>query len=229
MKIKWGALVVAGRGKIGGHVGSRNSAGDYLRTKVTPVNPNTASQSLVRQRLTTISQSWRGLTDAQRQSFNAAVSDFARTDIFGDLKNPTGFNLYQRLNNNLAVIGATAITQAPVPSPVLAVIIGALSIDIGAGDASTLAISAAVPTATAMEISATPGLSQGKSFVKSEYRLIQVSAAAATSPIDIQAAYVAKFGTPAQFSKVFVQIKFINTLTGQSSTTQSTSTIVVST
>jgi len=229
MKIKWGALVVAGRGKIGGHVGSRNSAGDYLRTKVTPVNPNTSAQALVRNRLAVISQAWRGLTEDQRTSFNAAVSDFAKTDIFGDLKNPTGFNLYQRLNNNLSVVGATAITVAPRPEAVLTTVIGALAIDVGVGDAMTLATSGAVPAGTSMEIWGTPGLSPGKSFVKSEYRLLAVVAALGTSPFNLQSVITAKFGVPAVGSKVFAQIKFVNTTTGQASTTQSTSTIVVST
>lgn len=227
--MKFGALVVDGRGKIGGHVASKNRAGAYLRTKVTPVNPNTSDQSGARNRLTTISQGWRSLTAAQRASFNNAVSDFTKTDIFGDVKSPSGFNLYQRLNNNLSNVGAAAITLAPLPSAVPTVVIGALSIDVGAGDASELALSGAVPAGTAMQIWATPGLSAGISFVKSEYRLIQVEAAASSSPVDIQAAYEAKFGTPVAGQKVFVQIKFVNITTGQASTTQSASTIVLST
>lgn len=227
--MKFGALVVDGRGKIGGHVASKNRGGAYLRTKVTPVNPNTSAQSASRNRLTTLSQSWRGLTAAQRATFNAAVGDFSKTDIFGDVKNPSGFNLYQRLNNNLSNIGVAAINVAPLASAVDTVSIGALTIDVGAGDAMTLALSASVPAGTSLQIWATPGLSPGVNFVKSEYRLLQVAAAAATSPVDIQSAYEARFGVPVAGQKVFVQIKFVNATTGQASTTQSTSTLVVST
>ena len=39
MKIKFGSEVVDGRGKIGGHVYSKNKGGAYKRTKVTPSNP----------------------------------------------------------------------------------------------------------------------------------------------------------------------------------------------
>jgi hypothetical protein len=121
MKMKFGALVVAGSGKIGGQVASRNRAGAYLRTKSTPINPQTASQSAVRSRLASISQSWRDLTAAQRAAWNGSVSNFQKTDVFGDLRNPTGFNLYQRLNNNLVTIGKTEIQVPPVPSEVLSV------------------------------------------------------------------------------------------------------------
>ena len=48
MKIKWGALVVDGRGKLGGHVAAQNRGGSYLRTKVTPSNPQTTFQTGVR-------------------------------------------------------------------------------------------------------------------------------------------------------------------------------------
>lgn len=229
MKMKFGALVVDGRGKIGGHVASKNRAGAYLRTKVTPVNPQTAFQNTARARLTTLSQAWRDLTQDQRNAWNSAVLDFQKTDIFGDLKSPTGFNLYVRLNSNLDAIGAAAIDEPPLPSAVPTVDIGALTIDVGLGDTATLATSGAVPAGTAMQVWLTPGVSAGVNFVKSEYRLLQVFAAAAGSPHDIQAAQVARFGTPAEGTKVFAKIVFTNILTGQNSTQQSVSTIVVST
>ena len=115
MKMKWGALVVDGRGKIGGQVASKNRSGAYLRTKVTTVNPRSTSQISVRNRLAGLSQGWRGLSAANRAAWNGAVADFAKTNIFGDLVNPTGFNLYQRLNNNLLRIGESALSTPPHP------------------------------------------------------------------------------------------------------------------
>jgi hypothetical protein len=225
MKMKFGAIVVAGSGKIGGHVASKNRGGAYLRTKVTPVNPNTASQATVRTRLAGFSQDWKALTQAQRDAWNAAVQDFARTDIFGDIRNPTGFNLYQRLNNNLAQIGVAALTTPPGLESVDQVTIGTLILNL-TGPVGTLATSAAVPTGMTMVVDATPSLSPGVSFVKSEYRRIQTFAAAAASPHNIYAAYIAKFGAPVEGMKVFARISFINTTTGQSSPYQSTSAIV---
>jgi len=73
MKIKWGAIVVDGRNKIGGHVASKNRAGAYLRTKVTPVNPNTGYQAGVRNTLSTLSSGWRALEEAQRLQMLVSV------------------------------------------------------------------------------------------------------------------------------------------------------------
>jgi hypothetical protein len=74
MLAKFGAIVVDGRGKINGFVASRNTYGSYFRTKVTPANPNTTAQALVRGQFTAVSQAWRGLTSSQRLGwFNLAT------------------------------------------------------------------------------------------------------------------------------------------------------------
>ena len=44
MKAKFGSFIVDGRGKVNGHVISKNRAGSYIRTKVTPVNPRSTAQ-----------------------------------------------------------------------------------------------------------------------------------------------------------------------------------------
>ena len=225
MKMKFGALVVAGSGKIGGQVASRNRGGAYLRTKSTPVNPQTASQSAVRSRLASISQSWRDLTAAQRSAWNGSVSNFQKTDVFGDLRNPTGFNLYQRLNNNLVTIGKTEIQVPPVPSEVLSRILS--SVTSTAAAALGLVLSGNVPAGTSVKIFASPPLSAGVSFVKSEYRLITIAAAADTTPIDVSTEYVAKFGASIVGQKIFARITFVDDVTGLETPSQSASLVTI--
>lgn len=226
MKVKFGALVTEGRGKLGGHVASRNRSGAYLRTKVTPVNPETVYQTAVRNRLTGISQDWRGLTAEQRAAWNAAVENFAKTDIFGDLKNPSGNSLYQRLNNNLLIVGSAQITVPPLPSEVYAP--SALSL---AADLSSTTVTATyapvIPAGQAVKVYATPLMSAGVSFVKSEYRLIEVIVAADVSPYNLYPTWNAKFGLLVVGAKVFVKFVPVNSVTGQEGTALSASTIVV--
>lgn len=227
LKIQWGALVVAGRGKIGGQVASKNRSGSYMRNKVTPVNPRSASQTTVRNRLTNFSQAWRGLSEAQRAAWNAAVGDFSKTNIFGDSVQPTGFNLYQRLNNNLIRIGEAAINTPPAPAAITDIIIGALSAAAGAGTIS-LAYTAGADAGSEIEVWATPPVSAGVSFVKSEYRLIGQFTANAASPFNAAADYVAKFGsiTGKSGQKIFFKTVAVNVTTGQSGVPQSTSAII---
>ena len=214
MKIKFGAIVVDGRGKVGGHVASKNRGGSYLRTKVTPVNPRTTAQNAVRSRLTEIAQSWKALTAAQRAGWNAAVQDFQRTNIFGDIKTPSGFNLYQRLNLNLGKIGVAFIDDAPLPSDVQALTSLSLSVDTG-NDTVQLTFSPAIAAGQSFVVSATPPLSPGKSFVKSEFRDIAVLTNSDTSPASVFDAYFDKFGSAPAGTKVFVQLRGVNSVTGQ--------------
>lgn len=205
---------MAGSGKLGGHVASRNRGGAYFRTRVTPVNPSTTYQAAARALLTTISQSWRALTAAQRAAWNAAVQDFARTDVFGNLKNPSGFNLYQRLNNNLVTVGSAQITSPPLVDDVYAPT--SLSLAAAAGAGTMVATYAPViPAGQAVKLFATPPQSPGVSFVKSEYRLLEVIVAADVSPYDFDTSYTARFGAYAAGQKVFVKFVGVNSVTGQ--------------
>lgn len=226
MKIKFGALVVAGRGKIGGHVASRNRGGAYLRTKVTPINPSTEYQVNVRNRFAALSTAWRALTVAQRLAWNTAVSDFARTDIFGDLKNPSGFNLHQKLNNNLVNIGKAPILVPPLPEAVDSLATLSLAADF---TLQTMAITytAAIAADHSVMVFATPAISPGISFVKSEFRQFDVMVAADASPFSIEAEYIAKFGAiGAVDMQIFIQMVQVNWATGQAGIPQQAKAII---
>jgi len=224
MKAKFGSFIVDGRGKVNGHVISKNRAGSYIRTKVTPVNPRSASQLTARSRLAGQSVAWRGLTQVQRNSWIAAVKNFQKTNIFGDLKSPSGFNLFQRLNQNLLKSGQSVLTTAPNPTTVLTVIQGTLTCTVS-GSIVSQALSAAVPAGTTLVVRATPPLSAGINFVKSQLRVIATIPPATASPIVLTAAYAAKFGSFSAGQRIFVSIEFVNNTTGQNSVQQINSAI----
>lgn len=215
MKIKFGALVVAGRGKIGGHVASRNRAGAYLRTKVTPVNPQSLDQIACRNRLAGISTDWRDLTAAQRIAWNAAVSDYARTDIFGDIRNPSGFNLHQKLNNNLVNVAQAQITAPPLPESIDAFTSFSAAVDFTL-QTVTLTYAPVIAADHSALVLGTPAISPGITFVKSEFRQFDVMNAADASPYAISAEYIAKFGAVGAVGmKVFFKLIQVNWNTGQ--------------
>lgn len=225
--MKFGAIVTDGRGKIGGHVASKNRGGAYLRTKVTPANGQTTFQNAVRATFTTLSQGWRALTQGQRDAWNAAVTDFSRTNIFGDLINPSGINLYQRLNNNLLSIGEAAISTPPLPAAVGACVLLSATNAVAAGT-MTLVMDGAVPADTTVKIFATAPMSAGKSFVKSEYRQIGTMPAAEATPFNVKALYLAKFGSQGEVGqKVFFKLLPVNKVTGQAGAASSASVISV--
>lgn len=213
--MKFGAIVVDGRNKIGGHVASKNRAGAYLRTKVTPVNGRTSFQQNARNIFGSLSQSWRSLTQFQRDSWNAGTSAYAKTDIFGDLRNPTGLALFQRLNNNLVQFGQDPFAMCPAPEGIFVNPAISLTYD-RTGSVLTLKLLKATPEASIMKIAATPPLSAGKAFVKNEFRTLDYNSTDYSDGASIKTIYEAKFGSayPSN-TKIFVQVTVINTNTGQ--------------
>jgi hypothetical protein len=226
MKVKWGALMTDGRGKIGGHVASKNRGGAYLRTKVTPVNPQTSFQNTARNRVTTLSQAWRGLTATQQAAWNSAVSNWQKTDIFGDLKSPSGINLYVRLNANLSQIGVAAIATPPSPNTVVGPVTLALTATAGTPSLSLVYTATPVPAATTWIVRMTPQVSAGKSFVKSLFRNLTTIAPAGASPDNLLASYNTRFGTLVAGEKIFVEVIAISNTTGVKSTPVSTFVVV---
>ena len=226
MKIKFGAIVVDGRNKIGGHVVAKNRYGSYMRTKVTPNNPQTSYQINVRSRLAGISTAWRALTVAQRLAWNTAVGDYKRTDIFGDLRNPSGFNLHQLLNNNLLNIAKAVITVPPLPEAVDTFATLSIAADFTL-QTLTVTYTPAIAADHSVIVRATTAISPGINFVKSEFRQFDIMLTADASPFSIETEYIAKFGAiGAVDMKIFLQAHQINWNTGQAGLPMQASAII---
>lgn len=207
MKLKFGAIVTDGRGKIGGHVASKNRAGAYLRTKVTPSNPNTVAQVQARSILGSLSQMWQTLTDSQRSGWNDAVKEWGTTDIFGDIKNPSGINLFVKINANLISVGYPQLFDAPSKQIVPSVVItdGSLKIT---GDTLSIVFDNGSADGFRTLVRATPTLSAGVSFVKSQFRVIGSDDVAGSS-VSLVGAYGGKFSMPLVGANVYANVQFV--------------------
>jgi hypothetical protein len=224
MKIKYGAGIVDGSGKLNGWVASKNRGGSYMRTKVTPLNPSTTAQQNARGILGSLSTQWSQLTESQRLSFNNAVGDFSRTDIFGDIRNPSGINLYVKLNTNLINTGQAQISSAPAKEEILFSAITSIDMDVSA-QTGTIQLDNANLDGTTVLVFATPTLTNGTTFVKNRLRAIGFYEVDADL-IDFTAGYVAKYGAFALGANIVVGFRVI-TQTGQASPFQSQTASVV--
>lgn len=215
-KILFTAFMADARGKVAGSVFSKNRSGAYIRTKVTPTNPSTTSQSGARSRFTGFSQGWRGLTQDQRNAWRDATQNFPKTNQFGSIYYLSGSALYQSLNNTLQTVGGTPISDPPLPQEVAALVSISLTMAKGTPAASLVYSPTPVPADTAFMVFATQGVSAGIAYVKNQYRLIEVLDAADVSPANILASYTTKFGTvPNAGLKVYVKVVPVNKVTGQ--------------
>ena len=170
MKIKWGSIVVNGSGKLGGHVYSKNRGGNYVRTLATPSNPQTPFQQAGRAVFSGLTQGWSALSNTQRETWNNAVSNFERTDQFGDVRQLSGKGLYISLNKELLLVGKSQLTVAPTPGPIQFVpdYTPVLSTSAGTVDFGNPAIT----LSEGLVYAVTPVLTQGTSFVKNKLRIM---------------------------------------------------------
>lgn len=207
MKLKFGMIVTDGRGKLGGHVLSKNRAGAYARTKVTPSNPQTVAQSSARALFGSISQGWSGLTAIQRDAWNAAVADWQKTDIFGDLRSPSGKALYQRLNNQAATVGYSQSVLPPARQEMVSGVVSSVTIN---PTLATISLTGAFTGSDAtVQLSATPALSAGTSFVKNKLSVIYNVEADSFDSTDAFSGFLSKFGTISTGDNVYVAVKYV--------------------
>jgi hypothetical protein len=214
MKVLYTAMMADARGKLNGTVASKNRAGAYMRTKVTPVNRRTSFQTMIRAAFTAFTKAWSGtLTEAQRQAFTAFAHLHPITDIFGNKRLLDGKAMYISMNTALTNAGLALVTAPPTVTATGE--LGALTLvaTIAAGGTLTLATNeTGVDVTSKINVYSTPVQPNGVNFVKSQLRYIGNFASAGT-PYNIKADWIAKFGTfPTVASgKIFVAVQIITT------------------
>lgn len=214
-KIKFGMMMTDARGKLGGQVFSKNRSGAYIRTKVTPVNPQTVAQSAVRSNLGVLSSAWSALTASAIAAFNSAVEDWQTTDIFGDLKKPTGKNLFVKLNLNLLNNGLPVVQT--VPEKIQMPNLSDLTVE-KVEDEDTITISGLEARLSGVyQIEATPILPNGVSFVKNRLRVIASIPASSAFPLNVATQWNSKFGAITDGANVSFRVRYIGE-NGQAST-----------
>lgn len=197
----------------GNTTASHNRFGSYFRNRVTPVNPRTALQTLQRNALGGLSSDFRTLTAVQRLGWANLGAQVPRVDSLGQTFFMTGLQMFTSLGRNAISTGSSPLSNAPAletPSTLLSITPVATS---SLGGTFTVAWTPTpLGTSEKIVVEATGPISPGRNFVpRSSFRQVFVGAAASTSPADIKAAWVAKFGALSSSigMKVFVRIKVV--------------------
>lgn len=201
-------LDVPQSGSIAGSTSSRNRFGQYRRTRAIPVNPSSSYQGTQRARLSAASAAWRALTAAQRAGWNDLANGITRTNSLGQSYNMTGHMCFVSCYNNCAAAGNATLSDAPAlatpVTPLTAVITLTAAAFSIAYTATPLAAGVKLFTYVSLQRSA------GRAF-ENDFRLLAVSAAAAASPANVYAAYVARFGVPVVGNRIFVALRTFQT------------------
>lgn len=113
------------RGKLGQEVYARNSAGLYVRSLGSWVQPDTQRQVDARAAITALSQAWSGtLTEANRNSWRSYARRWPMPNTWGDLILTTGYNYFVRCNayryrQNTSIDFQAAPNAGPLSPPVV--------------------------------------------------------------------------------------------------------------
>ena len=216
-RVKFGAMMVDARGKLGGHVFTKARSGATVRTKVTPVNGQTVAQGIARNRLASLSQKWSTLTEAQRLAWNSLAASTGKTNVFGDTYFPSGKNLFVAINSNILLAGGAVKEDAPstITMPAITYFDGTIELDLG-NFALLTEVEGAIPLGTtAVYLASAPSSPGVFNFSGKQRVFYTLSADANPDPKDVYNAYVAKFGALDLGKKVSVQVFFVTTSTGQ--------------
>jgi hypothetical protein len=194
-KAKYGGGIQDLRGSIAGQVHSRNTYGNYIRQKVSPVQPRTPRQLEVRELFTTLSRRFSNvLADGQQEAWRQAAASTPVRDVFGDSITLTGINLYNRLNSLRVLAGLEPLDEPPPVEEVEALEAWSVS-----WNPTAFALVAAfapdpLPNDRYLFIWATEPLNPGVAFVTHKLRLLSIRSPQTASPTELTGDYVARFG-----------------------------------
>lgn len=214
MKIKYGAMIGMLSGALGNIVASRNRYGAYLRSRVVPTKVTSDFTNDVRGRLAYLSQYWASLTEGKKVAWNTWASTNPITDSLGDKRVLQGSAAFVQLNARKMQAGGDLIDVPPVaaaPSVVEGLAVAAAA---GAGTASVTWTSGALPAGCCAAIWIAVVDSAGRSYYKNLLKLVHISAAAGTSPQDVAADIVARFGNLIAGQVIHCEVEVWDNLTG---------------
>jgi hypothetical protein len=126
-----------------------------------------------------------------------------RTDSLGQSYTLTGFQAYVSVNNNKQLVGDALVDEAPALLTPEAILTATPTFS---DTAMSLAFTPTpLGTGERILVFCSVQKSAGRKF-EGDVRYVQCSAAAGTSPIDIETAYIARFGGLVTGNKVFYQV-----------------------
>lgn len=107
-------LVTAASGSIGGVTFAHNAGGLYMRARVTPTDPSTPRQNIVRAATANLSNRWANiLSQAARDEWNIYAENTPLVNKLGLLSTVSGIAMYIRSNVSRFQAGLPRVDIAP--------------------------------------------------------------------------------------------------------------------
>jgi hypothetical protein len=190
-------------GKLGLTVTWQGRNGLIRRTLVTPSNPRTSEQMVVRGLLAQQARRFDSLTDAQQDAWNTAADGFKSTPSLGQSGPLTGLQLFVRINCKLGLLGQEPVDVPPTAPQFPSVAPQNLVITNTGG---TVALKLTCPTSPGQStvLRASPPQNSAIRACRN-FRIIGICPAPTDGSADITSLYTAEFGAVPAGKRLFVQ------------------------
>jgi hypothetical protein len=190
-------------GKLGLTVTWLGRNGLIRRILVTPANPRTDRQLVVRDLLSQQARRFDALSDAQQDAWNVAAAGYQSRPSLGQSGPLTGLQLFVRVNCKLGLLGQSPVDAPPVApqfpdlAPVNLVI---------TNSGGVIAVRLTCPTDPGANtvLRASPPQNSAVRACRN-YRIIGICPAPVSGASDITALYVAEFGSVPVGKRLFVK------------------------
>lgn len=208
-----GPTVATISGSIGGTTYSRNRYGAYMRFRAKPVVSTTGFAVAAKARMTAATQSWQGLTEAQRLAWNAFAANNPVPGALGMSQQLTGHVAFVGNFCRADLIQAATLTDPPVTPAPLPLTALNLTCDIGAGNIEAAYTASPTGAAELLWLQACIIPNASIKWVENRYRFIGVSGAAEASPYDMETQLTARIGVPSVGQYLHVKAHVVNNTT----------------
>ena len=189
----------------------------YIRNRGYGGSTRTSFQASVKSVFKQLSQSWKGLTNAQILAWNAAANTAEARAVLGTRGKISGSNLFMRLNYWVVYCNGSILTTPPtlggVDAPDSATVVLSSS-------AMTFQLATIPSDVTNLKLVIQASDPQGNGITRAYSKAAAFDApyTPVATAIDIKAKYDAKCGAPSAGSpKVFFKYFYVNTATGEKS------------
>lgn len=210
-KVKYGGGIQDIRGSIAGQVHSRNTFGNYIRQKVSPVQPRTSRQLEIRNLFAELSRRFSNtLSDEQQEAWRQAAASTPVRDVFGDSITLTGINLYTQLNSLRLLQGLTPLDDPPPVEEVPSLDSLTLTWNPSSGTLEVGFAPTPIPPGLSLCVWATEPLNPGVAFVSPKLRLLTILPQGTTSPADITTQYVSRYGGIPLGKRIYVAAELVS-------------------
>ncbi len=190
-------------GKLGLTVTWHGRNGLIRRILVTPKNPRTDRQLVVRDLLVQQARGFDALTDAQQDAWNVAAAGFHSTPSLGQSGPLTGLQLFVRINCKLGLLNLATV-DVPPTAPQFPSLAPQNLVITNTGGVVAVKLTCPTPPDQNTVLRASPPQNSAVRACRN-FRIIGTCPAPAQGSADITSLYVAEFGAVPVGKRLFVQ------------------------